>query len=278
VYFDFSGYCDMACGIALFFGIRLPMNFDSPLKATSIIEFWLRWHITLTRFLTAYIFNPIALSLSRRRAARKQPMLGSRGSDIGAFLLVLAGPTLATMLLSGTWHGAGYTYILWGLLHGLYLVINHVWRQYAPKTALTEMVSSVYASFALTFLAVAVAMILFRAPDLASAANVFKGIVGAHGLGLQRGVEGALSLRTTMIGGAFCGALLAIALLLPNTLEVMFKYDPALHIPKRPPKVAGMGPALYWHPTWPWMIFTGVLAGYTITRLAGKSEFLYWQF
>ena len=125
----------MACAIALFFGIRLPMNFNSPLKASSIIDFWLRWHMTLTRFLTAYVYNPIALTLSRRRAAKKQSMLGSRGSSRDAFLLVLVMPTLVTMLLSGTWHGAGYTFIFWGLLHGLYLVANHTWRQYGPLPA-----------------------------------------------------------------------------------------------------------------------------------------------
>jgi hypothetical protein len=79
-------------------------------------------------------------------------------------------------------------------------------------------------------------------------------------------------------GAAYCGALLAIALILPNTLEVMSKYEPALNAPNRRPKLAGIGPALYWHPTWPWMIFTAALAGFAISRLTGKSEFLYWQF
>ena len=135
IYFDFSGYSDMACGAALFFGVRLPINFDSPLKATSIVDFWLRWHITLTRFLTAYVYNPMALALTRARAARRLPMLRARDSHPLAFLHVLVFPTVATMLLSGVWHGAGYTFILWGLLHGVYLVVNHLWRQYGPRPA-----------------------------------------------------------------------------------------------------------------------------------------------
>jgi D-alanyl-lipoteichoic acid acyltransferase DltB (MBOAT superfamily) len=278
IYFDFSGYSDMACGIALFFGVRLPMNFNSPLKATNIIDYWLRWHITLTRFLTAYVYNPIALALSRRRAARNQAMLRSHGSDKSAFFLLLAGPTLATMLLSGIWHGAGYTFIVWGLMHGIYLIINHTWRQYGPPPGKGSLASSPYAGLAVTFVAVVVAMIFFRSPDLASAANVLKGIVGAHGLGLPHGGDGAPGLGTLAKGIAYCGILLAIALFLPNSLEVMSKYDPALQYSKQPPQVAGWGPCLYWHPTLPWMVLIAVLAGLSITRLTGKSEFLYWQF
>ncbi|NIR60781.1 MAG: MBOAT family protein, partial [Gammaproteobacteria bacterium] len=125
IYFDFSGYSDMACGAALFFGVRLPLNFDSPLKATNIIDFWLRWHVTLTRFLTAYVYNPVTLALTRRRSAKRLSLLRRRESSVRAFVVILAGPTLFTMFVSGVWHGAGYTFIVWGLLHGLFLVVNH---------------------------------------------------------------------------------------------------------------------------------------------------------
>jgi len=130
IYFDFSGYTDMALGLARFFGVRLPPNFDSPLKATNIIDFWLRWHTTLTRFLTAYLYNPLVLWLTRRRFAKGLPVLGTRKPSWGAFFQLLVGPTLLTMFVSGLWHGAGYLFILWGLLHGLYLVINHAWRHF----------------------------------------------------------------------------------------------------------------------------------------------------
>src|SRR5262249_33240811 len=159
IYFDFSGYSDMACGSALFFGIRLPLNFDSPLKASNIIDFWLRWHITLTRFLTAYIYNPIALTLTRRRAVNGLPMFCARGSNVSAFISVLAWPTLATMLLSGVWHGAGYVFLLWGLLHGFYLIVNHAWRQYGPRSYLNTSITT-FVGFALTFVAVVFAMVL----------------------------------------------------------------------------------------------------------------------
>src|SRR6516225_7576539 len=96
IYFDFSGYTDMALGLARFFGIRLPQNFDSPLRASSIIDFWLRWHMTLTRFLTAYIYNPLALWLTRRRLAKGNPGFGGRNTTIGAFIYLLVFPILLT--------------------------------------------------------------------------------------------------------------------------------------------------------------------------------------
>ncbi len=130
VYFDFSGYTDMALGLGRFFGIKLPPNFNSPLKASSIIDFWLRWHMTLTRFLTAYIYNPMVLSLTRRRLAKGRSGFRRSQSYVGAFVSLWV-PLISTMFISGLWHGAGYGFIILGLLHGVYLVINHGWRVYA---------------------------------------------------------------------------------------------------------------------------------------------------
>jgi len=109
LYFDFSGYSDMAIGIAYMFGIKLPINFNSPYKATSIIDFWRRWHITLSRFLRDYLY--FALGGNRKGSIRRY---------INLFL---------TMLLGGIWHGAGWTFVIWGMLHGTYLIINHAWRK-----------------------------------------------------------------------------------------------------------------------------------------------------
>ncbi len=294
IYFDFSGYSDMACGTALFFGVRLPANFESPLKASNIIDFWLRWHISLTRFLTAYIFNPIALVLSRRRAARGLPMLSSRGSSMKAFFHVLAWPTLATMLVSGIWHGAGYTFILWGLLHGFFLIINHAWRQYRPQSANSNGLRKYFSKLsgsAVTLLAVVCAMVLFRAPDLASAANVLKGMTGLHGVGLPSKLaemagapslgpmvllNGEVSMMTFAAATAYLVGLLAIALVLPNSLQVMSKYEPVLQGPRQ--QLSGGNASLVWQPTLPWMGFTAVLAGYSMLQITAKSEFLYWQF
>jgi len=107
IYFDFSGYCDMALGLALMFGIRLPINFNSPYRSLSIVEFWRRWHITLSRFLRDYLYIPLG--------GNKSGFLGTRGN------------LAITMLLGGLWHGAGWNFIIWGGLHGGYLMINHIW-------------------------------------------------------------------------------------------------------------------------------------------------------
>jgi alginate O-acetyltransferase complex protein AlgI len=108
IYFDFSGYSDMAIGLAQMMGVRLPLNFDSPYKARNIVEFWKRWHITLSRFLRDYLYIP--LGGNRRGPPRRYVNL------------------LATMLIGGLWHGASWTFVLWGGLHGIYLVVNHLWR------------------------------------------------------------------------------------------------------------------------------------------------------
>ncbi len=293
IYFDFSGYSDMACGAALFFGIRLPLNFNSPLRATSIVDFWLRWHVTLTRFLTAYVFNAITLRLTRKRVMARRPMLKARGSNPLAFFHLIAWPILFTMLLSGVWHGAGYTFVVWGLMHGIYLVINHAWRQYGPmpeNPAVPKSVWTLMASFLVTFLAVVVAQVVFRAPDMATAINVIKGMAGLGGISLpgklaavtglapMRVLEGVVDIREFATASAYLLVLLAIALIMPNSLQMMSRYDPVLQTPKPPPLIAGTRFAIYWRPSLTWMLFMAVLAGLSMLWLTGKSEFLYWQF
>jgi D-alanyl-lipoteichoic acid acyltransferase DltB (MBOAT superfamily) len=186
IYFDFSGYSDMALGLARFFGIKLPVNFNSPLKATSIIDFWLRWHVSLTRFLTAYIYNPLTLTLTRRRLAKGKPIFGGRNTSAGAFLSLLAMPTLLTMLVSGIWHGAGYTYVLWGLLHGTLLCINHAWRLIRPRiwpdAKLYNRRMAPF-GFVLTFVSVVAAMVLFRAASPGAALLLWKGMIGVFMFG-----------------------------------------------------------------------------------------------
>src|SRR3546814_7968914 len=137
LYFGFSGYSDMAIGASYMFGIRLPLNFHSPYKATSIVEFWRRWHITLSRFLRDYLYIPLG---------------GSRRGPLRRYVNLML-----TMLLGGLWHGAGWTFIVWGALHGAYLVVNHLWvwlrgASPAPAHPLFRL-----AAWALTFLAVVVA-------------------------------------------------------------------------------------------------------------------------
>jgi D-alanyl-lipoteichoic acid acyltransferase DltB (MBOAT superfamily) len=191
LYFDFSGYSDMAVGLSLLFGIRLPFNFNAPYRATSIIDFWLRWHMTLTRFLTAYIFDPLALRLTRRRLAKGLPALTGRNPSVTAFVSILAGPILLTMFLAGLWHGAGWLFILFGSLHGVYLVINHAWRRFVvPQIKDRDRYRGGMrpVGWCLTFLSVCLAFVLFRAHNLVSAWEVYRGIFGLNGISLPAGL------------------------------------------------------------------------------------------
>jgi len=143
LYFDFSAYSDMAIGISLMFNVRLPMNFNSPYKATNIIDFWRRWHMTLSRFLRDYLYIPLG---------------GSRHGKFRRYLNLFI-----TMLLGGLWHGAGWTFVIWGALHGFYLMVNHAWRGFKQKMGWGD--GGRLARFgagALTFLAVVVGWVFLE--------------------------------------------------------------------------------------------------------------------
>jgi D-alanyl-lipoteichoic acid acyltransferase DltB (MBOAT superfamily) len=298
IYFDFCGYTDMALGIARFFGIRLPQNFNSPLRASNIIDFWLRWHITLTRFLTAYIYNPLALSLTRRRLANGKPVFGGRNSTVGAFLLLLAFPTVLTMFISGLWHGAAYTFVVWGLMHGFYLAINHAWRQIGPrlwpdKDSYNRFMTP--AGFVITFVSVAASMIVFRAATMGAAGNLLKGMFGLNGVALPRSVIDRLGPVTGVLSDlgvvrglepgvdanqltVWIAGLTFIALVFPNTLEVLARYEPALGVKELPPEKRRGRLAIAWSASPVWAVVLSVIAATGVFYLGGQSEFLYWQF
>jgi alginate O-acetyltransferase complex protein AlgI len=155
IYFDFSGYSDIAVGLAALFGIKLPFNFASPYKSCSVIEFWRRWHITLSRFLRDYLYIP--MGGNRHGSARQHVNL------------------MVTMALGGLWHGAAWTFVAWGILHGS-LSINHLWRSFCSRTPALENLSQrpgmAVVSWAVTFVLVNFAWCLFRAPSFAAAVNV----------------------------------------------------------------------------------------------------------
>jgi len=297
IYFDFSGYTDMALGLARLFGIKLPVNFNSPLKARSIVDFWLRWHVSLTRFLTAYIYNPLTLTLTRRRVAKGKTVFGGRNTNVSAFLSLLAMPTMLTMLISGIWHGAGYTFVLWGLMHGVLLCINHAWRLIRPRIwpdtkSYNRRIAP--AGFLLTFLSVVFAMVLFRAPSTATAMMLWKGMVGLYGVSLPEavfsslgslgpvltslGVHPAWTSDTVLLAAtARISVLLVIALALPNTLEILAPYEPALGVKpaKAPPLLQR---SLAWRPNFTWAFGLACVGLAGILSLGELSEFLYWQF
>jgi alginate O-acetyltransferase complex protein AlgI len=161
IYFDFSGYSDMAIGLAFAFGFRLPENFRSPYKARSIIEFWQRWHMTLSQFLREYLYIP--LGGNRRGKARRYANL------------------LITMFLGGLWHGAGWTFVIWGALHGIYLMINHAWRYLFGNASNGGLASRLLAG-GVTFLAIVTAWVFFRAKNIDAALTMLKSMYGFHGI------------------------------------------------------------------------------------------------
>lgn len=168
LYFDFSGYSDMAIGIGKMFGIRLPVNFNSPYKATSIVDFWRRWHITLSRFLKDYLY--ISLGGNRKGPIRRQ------------------GNLLITMLLGGLWHGASWNFVVWGGMHGSYLVVNHLWGNLLSVMGLASLkTNKIYLiiMWGITFIAVVLAWVMFRAETFHGAMNLYESM-----LGLVPGIEG----------------------------------------------------------------------------------------
>lgn len=298
IYFDFSAYSDMALGLARFFGIRLPQNFDSPLRASSIIDFWLRWHMTLTRFLTAYIYNPLQLWLTRRRLAKGQRGFGGPNSQVGAFLSLLMFPTILTMFLSGVWHGAGYGFIVFGLLHGLYLTINHGWRVVAAKLwpdrrSYVRVMKPV--GWVLTFASVAAAMVFFRSPTMMSAIDIVKGLIGLNGVALPQALVdqpgplhavlhglGVVAATSWSVGdfsrlAIWIFVLMVVALGFPNTMRILSHYEPALGVKPRP-TTSGIERFLEWNPSLPWAIMVSGIAAIAVVSIRGPSEFLYWQF
>ncbi len=230
LYFDFSGYTDMAIGLGLMFGIRLPLNFYSPYKAKSIIDFWRRWHITLSTFIRDYIYIPMG-------GNRKGFMLQ------GIFLLL-------AMAIAGLWHGAGWTFIIWGCLHGFYLVVNHGWRKIKTKLGMNgNQTGWGFPSMMVTFLAVIVAWVFFRADSVQVALNILKGMAGIHGFAPQLYYDttnsgylvrllGEISSRMDAIlplGGSTISIAMFIlistllCLIPPNVQEYMSGYQPALN-------------------------------------------------
>jgi alginate O-acetyltransferase complex protein AlgI len=277
LYFDFSGYTDMALGIARLFGIRLPPNFNSPLRASSVIDFWLRWHMTLTRFLTAYIYNPLTLWLTRRRAARGLPGFAGRNRTPGTFIELLMFPILLTMFVSGMWHGAGYTFIVWGVLHGLFLTVNHAWRLLGPKLWRDKSRYERFmqpAGFVITFVCVAASMVIFRAANMKTAADLFQGMLGLHGVGLSV-LTGGAGLKTTVV---WIAAAALVALAGPNTLQILSRYEPALGWKPGPAGSETAETRIQWGPSLAWAAAMSIIVAIGMFYLGGQSEFLYWQF
>ena len=253
LYFDFSAYSDMAVGLSRMFGVDLPLNFNSPYKAESISDFWRRWHMTLSRFLRDYLYIP--LGGGRCGPVRRHANL------------------MITMVLGGLWHGAGWTFVVWGALHGFYLVVNHLWRGLKERLGLLPGKPGPVrrlGAWGLTFLAVVVAWVPFRATSWEQAREVLEGMAGLNGLGLAALPD----LSELAVGWAWIGALLAIAWFLPNTQEIMADYMPQV----RGRRTGLARRLLSWRPSPIHAAACAVAAIVALGHLANVSEFLYFQF
>ncbi len=254
LYFDFSGYSDMAIGLGWMFNLNLPINFNSPYKATSISDFWRRWHITLSNFLRDYLYIPLG---------------GNRKGELRRYFNLII-----TMLLGGLWHGAGWTFVFWGGLHGVYLAINHQWRSWKIKLPS-------WLAWGMTFLAVVFSWVLFRAKSLPDGLSLIQAMVGMKGIVLPGNLE-SLLFGLTPLGVEFKGekllsalpylpgdtgpgvavnlaaliALLVATISLPNSQEIMERFKPM----------------------WWWAIAMGAIFTYCLLSLNKISEFLYFQF
>ena len=236
LYFDFSGYSDMAVGLARMLNVRLPINFFSPYKSASMIEFWRRWHMTLSAFLRDYLYVPLG---------------GNRLGEPRRYVNLLV-----TMVLGGLWHGAAWTFVAWGALHGAFLAVNHAWRRITGRPEGGEGSVAHAAGVALTFTCVMLAWVLFRAVDLGTAGRIYRDLVGL------RGGHGLLSIDA--VHGVMAAGLL---LFLPNATQ---------HVES----LYGEIKARAWIPAWlaggavGFMAFLGLRA---LAR-AEPSPFLYFNF
>jgi alginate O-acetyltransferase complex protein AlgI len=214
IYFDFSGYTDMALGLALMMGIRLPLNFDSPYKASNIIDFWRRWHMTLSRFLRDYLYIPIG---------------GNRRGELRRYINLML-----TMLLGGLWHGAGWTFVAWGGLHGSYLIINHGWERVRTKSGFRSTPATRAISRLATFSAVVIAWVFFRAQTFDAASLLLRGMIGWYGVAASPEtldvLKGQIPLWATgnfAMAVAVLAILVAAVCILPNSQEILATYRPA---------------------------------------------------
>jgi alginate O-acetyltransferase complex protein AlgI len=226
VYFDFSGYSDMAIGLGRMFGVKLPLNFHSPFRARDIAEYWRRWHMTLQRFIVAYIFQPLTIPLSRLAATRGMGRWSS-------FALSIGFPLFVTFVIVGIWHGAGWTFVLFGVMHAIYLCVNQVWLEHLSnrKRALRKLKKTlpepgrlrILACHVLTLIAVLVSNVMFRARTVPDALNVWRGMAG-----LTR--VPSTADQAAMFGPGLAASLalgVVIVFLMPNTQQIMGRFDPA---------------------------------------------------
>lgn len=244
IYYDFSGYSDMAVGLGLCLGVRLPFNFDSPYKSRSLVEFWRRWHISLSRFLRYYLYIPLG---------------GNRAGELRMLLNVFV-----VMVLGGLWHGASWTFVAWGALHGLMLLANRSWRDVWPKAA-RPFAPPPALCWLMTFAVVVFAWVLFRSPDIATAWRIWQAM-----LGLEAAAGGSVS----WLFWAMAAAAIVACVTLPNSQQLVLRDG-------RAPAAVPWWHKLAWHPGIAWGLGLGCVLGAVVVatwQATSVPEFIYFNF
>ncbi|MBI4294369.1 MAG: MBOAT family protein [Betaproteobacteria bacterium] len=281
LYYDFSGYSDMAVGLGRIFGIRLPVNFHSPYKASGVIDFWRRWHMTLSRFLRDYLYIP--LGGNRHGAPRRYLSLG------------------AVMLLGGLWHGANWTFVLWGALHGALLAVNHAWTRLRAYMNLgLEAGPARTAGILLTFIAVTLAWVPFRAESLDDAGRMLAALfpAGPDAPAIWASFRNCLRaqftdpatwfrarelwpvvlppdfLATYRPGGLVLAIIAAATFLMPNSNQLFAKFDPVLGLSAAQLRTRASLKQLDWKAAF---VLSGMFV-FSVLQLSRVSPFLYFQF
>lgn len=277
IYFDFSGYSDMAIGLSRMFGIVMPINFASPYKASNIIEFWRRWHMTLSRFFRDYLYIPLG---------------GSQSGSVRSFFNLMF-----VMLLAGLWHGANWKFVLWGGIHGIYLVMCHGWIALRQNLGIHTRFLPPWVGVSLTFIAVVVAWVPFRAESIATAQLMLVGMMGFNGVTLPIHYAHLLDGKVARLSefGITFGAMtsygggvqllwiagcLAFVWVLPNTQELFRFNRPALVILGQDYCLDSLPKWLAWKPSPASGAVFGLLTAYLyfLAIQGNPGEFIYFKF
>jgi alginate O-acetyltransferase complex protein AlgI len=257
LYFDFSGYSDMAIGLGTIFGIKLPLNFDSPFKTTNISDFWRRWHMTMTRFFTNYIYSGLAMKGMRN---------GSNWGlgRVSRFMLVAAMPSLVTFIVAGVWHGSGWNFVLYGLMHGMAIATFLSWREFSSVKL------PAFAGWALTMLTVVSGLVMFRSADVPTALALFSNMLGNSATaGTVLVIDQAQALSMIVLFGS-------ITLLLPNTQQILHHDWPTVDV--KPLTTALDAGLLAWKPALGSAFVSACLFTIALTSIGSGSSFLYYKF
>ena len=271
LYFDFSGYCDMAVGLGLLFNLQLPINFAAPLRSTNIIDLWRRWHITLSNFLRDFVYVPLG------------------GSKCGP--VRRAANLIATLVLGGLWHGANWTFIAWGAFNGILLTVNHAWRSYRTERPVTRFAE--VAGWCATFISFAIGMAMFRSPNVHAMKCILLAMVGVdggagaanqvrvkadlwlirHGYLSEHVVRALAGQNWSLVAALNTLVALAILLFVPDTMELVDYRHGEPHARWR--RQLGRWA---WRPSVPWLAFIALVFAASFAFIWHVNEFLYYQF